>query len=210
MHDFKTVVKVGGSLFDWPELGQRLELWLNSVLSRKILLVPGGGPTADLIRSFDRLHGLGEETAHWLALRALTVNAHLLRAMLSPFQSWKPVVVADLQEVDTIWARQGLPILDPFSFVQIDEYQPGRLPHSWSATSDSLAARVAVWLKAGKLVLLKSAEIPHDWMDAARGIVDSHFENMIHSAQLMAGLPLSVSAVNLREWNQSPERKRRV
>ena len=198
MHDLKTVVKVGGSLFDWPELGQRLGQWLDSHASKKILLVPGGGPTVDVIRSFDQWHGLGEEAAHWLALRALTVNAHFLATILTTFYSSKPVVIADLQEADAIWTQQGIPILDPFPFAQIDEHQPGRLPHSWSVTSDSLVARVAVRLEARQLVLIKSTYVPPDWMDPTRGIVDSYFESIIRSAQSMADLSLSVSAVNLR------------
>jgi aspartokinase-like uncharacterized kinase len=198
MHDLKTVVKVGGSLFDWPELGQRLGQWLDSLASKKILLVPGGGPTVDLVRNFDRWHGLGEEAAHWLALHALTVNAHFLATILTTLYSSKPVVIADLQEAEAIWAQQGIPILDPFPFAQKDEGRPGRLPHCWSVTSDSLAARVAVCVRAGNLILLKSTDIPDDWMDSTRGIVDSYFESVIRSAQLMVGLRLSVSAVNLR------------
>ena len=128
MHDPKTVVKVGGSLFDWSELGQRLGQWLDSHASKKILLVPGGGPTVDLIRNFDRWHGLGEEAAHWLALRTLTVNAHFLATILTTSYSSKPVVIADLQETHAVWAQHGIPILDPFPFAQIDEHQPGREP----------------------------------------------------------------------------------
>ena len=43
-----------------------------------VLFVPGGGPTADVIRDFDRIHQLGEEQAHWLALAALQLNADFL------------------------------------------------------------------------------------------------------------------------------------
>src|SRR5438094_8286630 len=116
MDDLKVVVKVGGSLFDWPALGQRLERWLKTLPSNKVLLVPGGGPTVEGIRNFDRRHGLGEESAHWLALRALSVSAHFLAAVLSSRKSFRPAVIADLQDADVIWSRLGLPILDPFRF----------------------------------------------------------------------------------------------
>jgi ELWxxDGT repeat protein len=76
------VVKVGGSLFDLPDLGQRLHAWLAAQGHARMLLVPGGGPTADLIRAFDRRYGLGEEAAHWLALRAMALNAWILAALL--------------------------------------------------------------------------------------------------------------------------------
>ena len=78
----RMVVKVGGSLFDWPDLGPRLRQWLAANAPREVILVPGGGPTADVIRTLDRTHGLGDEAAHWLALRAMAVNAELLAALL--------------------------------------------------------------------------------------------------------------------------------
>src|SRR5262245_19403362 len=76
------VVKVGGSLYDLPDLGPRLQRWLDALHTRSILIVPGGGALADAVRDLDQIHGLGEETAHWLALRALTLNAYFLAALL--------------------------------------------------------------------------------------------------------------------------------
>ena len=200
MDDLKVVVKVGGSLFDWPALGQRLERWLKTLPSSRVLLVPGGGPTVDVIRNFDRRHGLGEESAHWLALRALTLNAHFLAEVLSLRRSSGPAVIADLQDAEAIWSQRGVAILDPFRFAREDEDRPGPLPHSWSATSDSLAARVAVRLEARKLVLLKSTDIPHDWMKAERRIVDPYFEEIIRTDSQAIGSTLEASALNFREW----------
>ena len=197
MDDLKVVVKVGGSLFDWPALGQRLERWLKTLPSNKVLLVPGGGPTVDVIRNLDRRQGLGEESAHWLALRALSINAHFLGEVLSLRRSSRPTVIADSEAV---WDQPGLPILDPFRFAQEDEDRPGRLPHSWSVTSDSLAARVALHFQAQKLILLKSIDIPNDWMKAERGIVDPYFEEIIRTDSQAFGSTLEVSALNFREW----------
>src|SRR5207248_2464665 len=80
--DPSLVVKVGGSLYDLPDLGPRLHAFLRSLDRPEVLLIPGGGPTADVVRDLDRRHGLGEETAHWLALHALAVNAHFLAALV--------------------------------------------------------------------------------------------------------------------------------
>src|SRR5271166_3401866 len=71
------VVKVGGSLFSMPDLAQRLRRWLAQAGPR-ILLVPGGGAAADVVREFDKCHSLGEEASHWLALWSLRLNAELL------------------------------------------------------------------------------------------------------------------------------------
>src|SRR5437763_17043375 len=75
------IVKVGGSLYDLPDLGPRLRAWLGPT---RTLIVPGGGPTVEAIRVLDRVHGLGDEAAHWLALHALSVNARFLARLLPP------------------------------------------------------------------------------------------------------------------------------
>src|SRR5258708_1651031 len=80
------IVKVGGSLFDWPDLVPQLRDYLAMLAGKNVLLIPGGGPAADAVRAYDHSHGLGEESAHWLALRALSLNAHLLAALLPDAQ----------------------------------------------------------------------------------------------------------------------------
>ena len=74
------VVKVGGSLFDHPRLGEGLRAYLNSLHPSEVLLVPGGGRLVDAVRELDRVHGLGEETSHWLAVRAMDVMGEVLGA----------------------------------------------------------------------------------------------------------------------------------
>ena len=77
------VYKVGGSLLGLPDLPRRLRRVLSTVDDRKPLLMVGGGPTADVVREWDRLHGLGDERAHWLALRSLMLNEALLVELMS-------------------------------------------------------------------------------------------------------------------------------
>jgi aspartokinase-like uncharacterized kinase len=182
------VVKVGGSLYDLHDLGTRLRGWLTqySVLGTPVLLVPGGGLTADAIRRLDQTHRLGEERAHWLALHALALNAHFLAALLPD------AVVAEA-------ATEGIAILDAFAFARTDEERPGWLPHRWAVTSDSLAARVADVLGARLLILLKSVTIPEGmhWSEAGRaGFVDRYFAEVLSRRRT----PFEVRAVNLGEW----------
>ena len=177
------VVKVGGSLYDLPDLGKRLRNFLASLAPPR-LVIPGGGPTADVVRAFDRDHGLGPVVAHWLALRACAMNAWFLSEML-------PTSVV----VDHPHACPSLGILDPHAFALADEGRDGCLPHLWEATSDSVAARVAEVAEAG-LVLLKSIDINGDWERAARGgHVDPIFPGIVARASLR------VRVVNLRTWS---------
>jgi aspartokinase-like uncharacterized kinase len=189
-----TVVKVGGSLFDLPDLGPRLRHWLAAErpAGESVLLVPGGGPTADVVRELDRRHGLGEEASHWLALRALSLNAHFLASLLPP-----ACVIGDVLECRRVWHEGRTPILDLHEFARGDEDRPGCLPHSWAVTSDALAARVAVVADARSLVLLKSTSIPDvvDWAEVGRlGLVDAMFAEVLRQTSRNP----QVRIVNLR------------
>lgn len=177
------VVKVGGSLYDLPDLGGRLSAFLATLTPDVPVLVPGGGPTTDAIRALDRDQKLGPTASHWLALRACEVNAHFLAHLLGA------AVVADPREA------RGPSVLAPFAFAVADEGRPGCLPHTWDATSDAVAARVAE-VAGARLVVLKSVAVAGGSWDEARraGHVDAVFPQVVRRAGL------NVAVVNLREW----------
>lgn len=183
------IVKVGGSLFDLPDLGPRLTRWLGT--RHPVILIPGGGPTTDVVRGLDRCHALGEERSHWLALRALALNAHFLAALLP-----NAAVVESLEACAALWRVGTVPVLDAHAFARADEARPGCLPHRWDVTSDSVAARVARVAGAERLILLKSVSLPTgiDWKQAAeQGYLDGGFANLV-------GTDFALEAINLREW----------
>jgi aspartokinase-like uncharacterized kinase len=174
-----SVVKVGGSLFDWPELPARLTTFLSARVlesrQEQTVLIAGGGAAADFVRLVDRVHGVGDERAHRLALHSLDLSAHLLAALL-PAQC---IVVDSLAALAGAWCDQTIPVLAPRRFMtEIDRQGADALPESWDVTSDAIAARVAAHLRADCLVLLKSAPFPPNATrgDAARlGLVDPMF-----------------------------------
>jgi len=186
------VVKVGGSLYALPDLATRLRRFLDTLPVSEVLLVPGGGPAADVIRALDKRHQLGEEKAHWLALRALTLNAYFLAELLPGGR-----VVQALDDSTTSPERPA--ILDPFAFARRDEeaHPDACLPHCWDATSDPLAARVAVVAEASRLCLLKSTPPHHcnmEWLEPEHGYVDRLFKAVIAGSRHR----LLVEAVDLR------------
>jgi 5-(aminomethyl)-3-furanmethanol phosphate kinase len=157
-----TVIKVGGSLLDWRELPGRLTDFLDgrraSMPAERMVLIAGGGPAADLVRAIDRIHGLGDRTAHLLALHALDLTAILLAAIL-PGSS----PVEQFEALSPAWDAGVVPILAPRSILSvIDRPESGfdPLPASWDVTSDTIAAQIAVYLEAESLILLKSASLP--------------------------------------------------
>jgi aspartokinase-like uncharacterized kinase len=192
--DESVVVKVGGSLHDVPRFGEQLRRWLDSLPTRRVLLIAGGGPPADWVRQLDRLDELGEERAHWLALRSLSFTAHALAARLPG-----ATVIETPEDRRQVWRDGGWPVLDVYSFAIADEASPDHLPHLWEVTSDSLAARVAQVVGIAVLVLLKSVSLPAGctWEQAARqGIVDARFPKIMAAG----GEPLRVQVVNFRQW----------
>jgi aspartokinase-like uncharacterized kinase len=187
------VVKVGGSLYDWAELGPRLRQFLETLRRESVVLVPGGGPFADVIRDLDRIHGLGDVAAHWLALQSQTSAAQFL-AQLVPGAR----IIEALNPARNHWMRGRVTILNMLRFARGDESRVDHLPHTWAATSDSLAARVARIAGAARLILLKSATLPEgmDWnAAAASGYVDEFFPGAIAAAAF------PVEAINLRRYN---------
>jgi aspartokinase-like uncharacterized kinase len=168
------VIKVGGSLLDFPELPSRLATYLADLGRPNPVLLCGGGPTVDAIRKIDRVHGMDEAVSHWVAVRALALNARLLEAIVPNL-----VYVERARDLPRAWKARKVPLLDPFIFLtEVDESSGDPLPRRWRVTSDSIAARMAVRLEAPELVLVKSAEIPEQLTvsDAAEeGLVDAQF-----------------------------------
>lgn len=188
-HERWVVVKVGGSLYDWPELRGRLQAFLASFRDDNVLIFPGGGLTADAIRLFDQVHELGEEASHWLAIQALSLNARFLQALL-PGAGLVGENFADASGSD-----RALHVLDPLPFFLEDERRDDHLPHRWEVTSDSLAVRAAVLFRARELVLLKSTTWEgSDWFKANEaGVVDAYFATALQQAS-----GLAVRCCNLR------------
>lgn len=185
------VIKLGGSLFDLPDLANRFAAWHARQTVAADVLICGGGKIVDTLADWDRLHGLGPTVSHWLCVRAMALNAAWLAAILPRAEfcpRWTSALVA---------AADGrLAVLDPWQFVHEDDPRFSRepLPVSWDVTSDSIAARLASLLEATELVLLKS-ELPAENLTRAAasqsGYVDPFF------AQAAQELP-KVRCVNLR------------
>lgn len=185
-----TVIKVGGSLLSWSELPGRLAAFLDDVrqaqdpLRFPLALIAGGGPTADLVRMMDRIHRLGDEKSHRLAIHALDLNAHLLASLLPG-----AMVVETPESIDACCDRGQIAVLAPRRFLEdIELGRPDPLPASWDVTSDSIAARIAVGLHASRLVLLKSASLPHGVIRAEAawlGLVDPFFPSVASELKIV-------------------------
>lgn len=214
------VIKLGGSLLEFDQLVPHLRHWLAAQPPMDNVILVGGGRLADAIRDAYSLHALSEEAAHWLCIRILNVTAELL-ARLMPEAVLINEIDVLLEQSDGEVPR----IFEPERFLRDEaswwekirsgktsrlpadsvglrcaakasaDPVPLPLPHSWDVTSDSIAARLAVFLQADELVLLKSSVPMHSITlpDAAdTGYVDRYFP-------LAAAGLRRIRCVNLRD-----------
>lgn len=147
-----TVYKLGGSLLDLPDLGERLKAGFETAPKECPVLVVGGGPTADVVRDWDSRHRLGDAAAHRLAIAAMELNARLVRILLSRTGM---TVGLDWRSSDEA------NVIVPDMLREIETTGEGPVPEeSWEVTSDSLAAWLAGRCRARRLVFLKSVPWP--------------------------------------------------
>jgi len=146
----KAVLKIGGSLAEYPEDLKRLcgEL---AVSSKKysFLVVPGGGRFANSVREVDRRFHLSTETAHKMAILAMDQFGLLLSDIVP-----NAAVTESLEHAKKL-ANSDRPIVFlPSKFLFAEK----ALEESWAVTSDTISAFVAYRLRAGKLILVKDVD----------------------------------------------------
>lgn len=195
-----SLVKLGGSLLDLPDMPQRLDR-LAERLEQPLILITGGGRLADEIRRLDAIHRLSEIQAHRLALGSMSVSARLV-AELWPAATFRDSV--EDQKAALVRLHSPAPLersphpVEVWDVAEIlaETLAGNSFPHivcDWTLTSDSIAAILAQAWSADRLVLLKSAppptpELSDVWSQS--GYVDPQF------ARLAEGLKLEV--VDLR------------
>jgi aspartokinase-like uncharacterized kinase len=153
-----TVVKVGGGLLVVAGALDRVCAAVAALGRREsLVVVPGGGPLADAVRALDRAVGLSANAAHWMAILAMDQYAHLLAERIPSGR-----LVEEPGAIAAVLAQGEIAILAPSRWLRAAD----TLPHSWDATSDSIAAFVAGALDAARLDLIKPAEVGREGVDA--------------------------------------------
>jgi aspartokinase-like uncharacterized kinase len=166
-----TVVKVGGGLSAMPGALDAVAAALTESGRRhRLLVVPGGGPFADAVRAFERRERLSADAAHWMAILGMDQYAQVLAERIAG-----AALVEEPGALGTVLPGAGVAVLAPYRWLRAADV----LPHTWGATSDSVAAFVAGALDAVRLVLVKPT-----CGSAAPAMVDPCFASV-----LPAGLP---------------------
>lgn len=190
------VVKLGGSLARSAELPDWLAVLAEHGAGR-VVLVPGGGPFADAVRSAQALWRFDDATAHHMALLAMQQYGQMLAGLRPDL-----LTVDSAAAIRAALASGRIPVWSPLPMA----LDPA-LETSWRLTSDSLAAWLARRLNIARLVLVKSCEVPDsadpaDW--TAAGIVDPLFPD--HARGLAS--TLCCSPARLARWLADQPRRR--
>jgi dihydroneopterin aldolase len=161
------VVKLGGSLLATPDILRR---WLRPLAAAggRLVVVPGGGPFADAVRTAQRSMGFDDRTAHRMALLAMEQYGLLLASLeprLVPAETIGAVRAALRRKYVAIWFPARL------------AGDADGIEENWDVTSDSLAAWLALQLGASALWLVKSCAVPvqDPARLAAAAVVDAKF-----------------------------------
>ncbi len=194
------VIKLGGSLARSVELKHWLSE-LHACRTDQIVVVPGGGEFADLVRDYAVTHELSDQCCHPMALRAMEQYGLMLSdiaPILTPVHS--------VQGLMRCLASDRIPLFMPVSLLAGNP----QVPTSWTFTSDSIAAWLATQIGASDLLLVKSVppENNSSQLQAlmAAGIVDPVIKDYINvDLRCWWAGPLAHS--RLGEWLRCPSER---
>ncbi len=173
------VVKIGGSLFDYPELSEWLKI-LSEEGAGKVVIVPGGGPFADQVRDAQKQWKFNDQQAHQMALHAMD-QFGLMLCGIAKEHGYDLIPASSKKEIHKILANKNTPVWLPSKFLENNV----EIPQNWTVTSDSLSAWLAKELKADQLVLIKRIDIDIDTKLEElekENVIDGSFNNYISKA----------------------------
>lgn len=168
------IVKFGGSSISPPNLVRWVEAMEMSRLP--LVLVPGGGPFASVVRRYQEQVGYDDDAAHHMAILAMEQFGHALVSL-----GTKLVPCATERAIQDAHEGGRVPVWMPAKLV----LRAGDIGHDWSTTSDSLAAWLARRYPRSALCLIKQIDLPpgRDLQAiSAAGVVDPSFMRQLHPA----------------------------
>ena len=190
------IVKFGGSHIGGPHI----KPWLSAIANKAgaIVIVPGGGPFAEVVRSAQASLGYDDGAAHRMALmamaqfgRALENLNPALRLAASRSAMWRALKDGKVP----VWSPEAMSTA-------------AALPETWALTSDSLSAWLAGELGARNLLLVKHSRHEGAAVDVRRlvaeGVVDSLFPRYLKESGVRAWLAAPAESARLAEGLRRP------
>jgi aspartokinase-like uncharacterized kinase len=144
------VIKVGGSLAEDTERLKALCRMLSELAKKyALIVVPGGGRFADVVRDFDQRFSLSKGVSHRMALLGMDMFGLLLSDIMPSCR-----VFRQFDDAEELFGAGVVPIFLPSQLMFKDD----PLENSWDVTSDSVAAYFAERLNAEKLILVTDVD----------------------------------------------------
>jgi hypothetical protein len=144
------VIKIGGSLAEDPERLRALCAKLSEFAKKyAIIVVPGGGRFADVVRDFDKRFTLSSVVSHRMAVLGMDQFGLLLSQIIP--NSCATYLLSDAKQLSEIGV---VPIFLPSRLM----FKEDPLENSWDVTSDSIAAYVASRLHVAKVILVTDVD----------------------------------------------------
>jgi aspartokinase-like uncharacterized kinase len=169
-----SVVKIGGGLLAHPEhFTVTLDVVARAAAKQRLVIVAGGGPFADAVRTVDDKMRLSPAAAHWMAILAMDQYGELIADRLP-----RASVADDPAAVEAALTDSRIPVLTPSRWLR----RADPLPHSWDVTSDSIAAWIAGVLVAPRLVLIKPP-------GSTGNLVDAYFQRALTNGIEVVTIP---------------------
>jgi len=180
------IVKVGGSLYNTPELHHWLVALADYSSQQAIVLVPGGGPFADQVRTAQKLHHFDDGTAHHMAILAMKQFGLLISALMPSCQTVHTHDIPD--KPFSVWLPDDELLSEP------------SLLKNWDISSDSIALLLATKLKAEQLLIIKRTS------SHTRSIAELTFNSIIDKgfAQLFESSPIDTKIINYQAYDKLP------
>lgn len=166
------VVKLGGSTAGAAEL----DVWIAALAgsAMPLVVVPGGGPFADIVREAQRDMGFSDAAAHRMAILAMEQFGQIILDRHPRF-----VPARGVGDIEAALVTRRIPVWMPSELA----LSAPEISQSWEVTSDSLAAWLAGRLGAWTLLLIKQTDDFSADDDvatlSARGVVDAALPLML-------------------------------
>jgi 5-(aminomethyl)-3-furanmethanol phosphate kinase len=144
------VIKVGGSLALYPEALRNFCIEISEISKeQKLIVVPGGGEFADVVRRLDKRFHLSCNMSHKMAILGMDQYGLLLSDLMPG-----SVTIDKIEEVNRLLDFDKLPIFLPSNLL----FREDPLENSWAVTSDSIAVYIAKRLQVTKVFLVTDVD----------------------------------------------------
>ncbi|MFW9899218.1 MAG: hypothetical protein ACFFDO_08155 [Candidatus Thorarchaeota archaeon] len=176
------IVKIGGKILEDSKslestIFQFKELLFEKKIINNIVIIPGGGSYANLIRAIDKDLNIGDDLAHWMAIFTMDFNGIKIIKKFPEIKWFK-----DFNALEESLMGRSISLFLPYDYlIKVDE-----LPHSWDVTSDSIAVFLASKLGLNCCILIKDVNgIVNDQNQLIKEITVNEYKNMKKANRLL-------------------------